>query len=107
MSIMKHMCRSVSVKRGTAASANSDSQLDFELLTAVTGVIHQCAADVLPIFIRRSHRVITYPYHLYYAGCIPCFGQSGSVTWPTSTTHASRLRATANALCIDDCPRTL
>lgn len=29
-----------------AASASSDSMLDYELLTAVTGVIHQCAADV-------------------------------------------------------------
>ena len=33
-------------KKPTAASVNSESELDFELLTAVNGVIHQCASDV-------------------------------------------------------------
>lgn len=33
-------------RRAMAASVYSDSELDFELLTAVNGVIHQCAADV-------------------------------------------------------------
>ncbi|KAK4019361.1 outer dynein arm-docking complex subunit 2 [Daphnia magna] len=32
-------------RRAMAASVYSDSELDFELLTAVNGVIHQCAAD--------------------------------------------------------------
>ena len=38
-------------KKATAASASTDSELDFELLTAVNGVIHQCAADVWFTFV--------------------------------------------------------
>ena len=87
-------------KKATAASVSSESELDFELLTAVNGVIHQCAADV-PYVLYFFLITTVFLKELFYAGCIPGISEGGYPTRPTFTTYAIRLRATTDTLRVD------
>jgi hypothetical protein len=73
-------------------------------LTAVNGVIHQCAADVR-FYLFPLLKYLQWFENFIHAGHIPGFSKGGHPTRPTSTTYALRLRATTDTLRVDHSPR--
>lgn len=83
------------IKKPNVSSAGGETQLDYELLTAVTGVIHQCAADVM----RSSLKSIqSGNKNILTSGLVSFFGGSGSPTRPAPASYAPRLRAAPNVV---------